>query len=79
MEVSKIQNSKTTKEGNGPPETPSRLCCQLKAFYPPSSPLPPMLQLFIFLASLCPTRTATYIKMSKIKKLKRTKEQDDPP
>jgi hypothetical protein len=42
------------------------------------TPLPSTSQLFIFLASLSPTRTAIYVEMSKIQNPKTTKEHDDP-
>jgi hypothetical protein len=70
--------SKTTKECDDPRQSPSHLCCQLQVFHPPSSLLPPTSQLFIFLASLSLTRTATSVELSKIQNPKTTKERNDP-
>jgi hypothetical protein len=78
VEMSRIQNSKTAKEQDDPRQTPSCLRCHVQVFYPPSSPLAPTSQLFIFLETLCPTRVATFVETSKIQNSKTAKEQDDP-
>jgi hypothetical protein len=71
---------KMTKDHNDPRQTPiSHLRCHLQVFHPPSSPLPPLSQLFVFLASLTLTRAAASVKLSAIQNLKMTKEHDDPP